>query len=374
MVNQNILNQAKTFIEKHKSIYTGFIHYKSNKERSRDLVPLVENVLYAIARFSTLSKDEAEKGLQLLERLFHFYTENGFPAYIHDYPNVYNDRANVDIFLALSFFLKDYEKVIPREKKNKIQRIHTLLFQVLQSRPLKPVDAYVFAAALFQSNRAEIEMKTLSDYERVVLCKLLMNESVTIPWNHHLKIYTGPLEDRYYEDHKGEDNLFSVLEGEESNHNSCLYTLLVMRRDLKSLISYQKSDRNDIFVNHSGEHLAIHFDEHSIVAQGQFDVALDGDCISIYLDSFDEIDFFFSANDGSEIFVGDKKVTVFNCEDELLLSTANSSFFLKFISTKHPFIGHIMKGNRKNQISNTTIDCILYDHRIQVRKTVAVPV
>ncbi|MCH9617167.1 MAG: hypothetical protein SP4CHLAM5_03310 [Chlamydiia bacterium] len=371
MSDNKILESALAFAETHKSIYTGFIHYKNEREVTRDVIPLVENVLYGIALVTTFSKERAEKGLAFLERLFHFCTEDGFVSYVHDFPQVYNDRANVDICLCLSYFLKNYAKVIPSSSRLKIESMREKLVSILQKRdrkrPLAKMDAFLFKTALFESS--DLLVDSLPEYERLVLCKLLMGERVTLAWHPSLNVYTGPLVESYYKGHLPAESLISQIAKGGSVHRSALFAALLPKSGWRDLVTYEREERDDLFVNHRGDDLAVYFGKHSFVAKGAIDLVVSGDHIDITIGEFEEMEFFFTDYKESEVLVDGQKATAFYPEDTLTLITAEKSITVRFIAKNHPFMGHIMKGNRGNQILDQAKNFALYDHKILLKET-----
>jgi hypothetical protein len=368
MIDSKISLDAMDFANKHLSIYTGCIHYKSKREITRDLIPLTENILYAIALVTTLSKEKAEKGLAFLDRMFQFLTKNGFPSYLHDFPHVYNDRANVDICLALSFFLENYSKVIPLSSRKKIVEVKENLIAILKDRPLKGMDAYVFSIALFEKDSKQIAIGSLEEYERLVLCKLLSNQKVIFPWHKALKVYTGPLDGVYYEGSFPCDNLFSFLIEGKGEDKIALFTSFLPKNSWQQLIECETYEREDLFVNHQKDYLSVHFEEHSFFAKGEVDVKVKGDHMDIILDDFEEFEFFFSDFKGSKILVEGQKATGFYPENTLSFITNTKQLTVCFIA-KGNFFGHIMKGNRSNQLIDGNKNFALFDHKILLRKT-----
>ena len=243
----NLVSLALNFADKHKSKYTGFIHYKNQKEQTRDVVGFVENVFYGICLVKSLSKEKAEHGFYFLERIFAFFTKDGFPLSLHDFPNVYSDRANVDIFLALSFFLKDYAQIIPKKHLEKIDNIHERLGVILKQRLLKGLDLYVYETALFKHPKAAIECSSLLDFERIFLCDLLLGKKVTIPWHEKLGVYIGPLKETYYNKYECLDSLFSLLVFGKKEAKIALYGALLPKIWLERSNCFSTSRKRRFF-------------------------------------------------------------------------------------------------------------------------------
>ena len=367
MIETKILSNVTKFADKYKSIYTGCIHYKSEQEETRDVIPITENILYAISLVTTFSLEKAEAGFAFLERLFKFYTKDGFPGGVHEFPNVYSDRPNVEICLALTFFLKNHSKVVPKAQKLMIETIRSNLLSILSQRSLKPVDNYIYQTCLLNEGRGKIEISTFAEYEKVILCKLLMGEKVTLPWHKTLDVYTGPLLGTYYRAQNPLSSLFSQLIHMEGDNNQCLFAALLPKTGWQELLAFEKMEVESVFINHQGSFLSVHFDRHSLIAQGNFDVKLDGDRIDITLDPFEEIDFFLTDCGWNSISIDGVAATAFYPEDKVILTTENRTLVICFHCNHHRFFGHIMKGNRPNQIVDVSGDFTLFDYRIHLK-------
>lgn len=371
MIEVGILNYALEFAKEHKSKYTGCIHFKNDREETRDVIPLVENVLYAISMVASLSKEKAEKGLSFLERLFHYSTEDGFTFYMHDFPQVYQDRPNAWIALSLSFFLKHYSKVIPKAARMLIEAQKEKLFTVLSKRELKEIDQYIFDTAQFKSEREDFEPSNLEELEILTLCKLLMEEEVILAWHRELGCYAGPLEGVYYTKYDAQPSLISQLATGGQKHVSALYAALLPKKGLEELIFYPTCERDDLFLNLDGKHLSIHFDNHSIVATGDLDVQVEGDHIQIIINGeFEEIAFYLSNPEKSQILVEGQRATAFYPNQALTLATENKQLTLSFITKNQRYMGHLMRGNRANQLLDCDQSFTQFDHKILIRQTV----
>jgi hypothetical protein len=370
MIDAKILNNALSFCDERKSKYTGCIHFKNDREDTRDVIPILENILFGISMVTTFSKEKAEKGIAHIERMFHFFTEHGFVGCMHDFPHVYSDRPNVWICLALSHFLENFSKVIPSSNRTKIEVVKNKLISILQTRKLGVIDQYIFDTALFKTERSEFEPKTLSEYETLVLCKLMMKEQVTLPWHKALGAYIGPLEGVSYKAFDRTPSLFTQLATNSGVHVSALFAALLPKKGVDDLISYPTFDRDDLFVNHGGDDLSIHFDNHTLTGKGSFDIVVEGDHIDIILDDFEEeIPFYLSDHGSSSLYIDDIRATAFYPKDTITLTTDNKSLTMKFTCKDHNFMGHIMKGNRPNQLLDCDRNFSLYDHKLLLRKT-----
>ncbi len=370
MTDLSLSQNALAFSEEHLSKYTGCIHYKSQREMTRDLIPMVENIAYGTALVTTFSKEKAEKGLAFLERLFHFCTDQGFGSYLHDFPNVYNNHANVSICLALAFFLKNYGRFIPASSKSKIEKVLELLKNILSKSSLNELDSFVFNSSCFKTPSTPIQAKTLPEYEKIILCKLFLGEEVSLDWHRALNVYTGPLAETFYKGHDPTESLISLLATGKGASESSLFAALLPKTGIQELITYKAFEREDLVINHRDNLLSIHFGEHSFIAKGDLDLNVTNDHIEILLNEFEEMEFFFTDNKGSKILVDGQKATAFYPEDVITLITPNKQITVKFVSNKIRFIGQIMKGNRFNQILDCEKNFSLFDHMILLSQVV----
>lgn len=369
MDEREIRKNALAFAERNLSIYTGFIHYKNIREKTRDVIPLVENILYGMTLVASLSKEKAEKGLKQLERLFAFFTTDGFVGYIHDFPRVYSDRPNVEIVLALSFFLKNYGKLIPSSSRSVIKSVLEKLISIVEKRELKPYDRLVFDTAVSRKSEKMPPVTTFEEYERTLLCSLLKEEKIELSWHEPLGVYAGPLEGVYYDGHSPCYSLVQqvVLGKEESS--SSLYGALLKNGTCDAQITFESFPRYDILINHQKEEVSIHFAHHSLVAKGAMDVKLEENHIDFFLEEFEEVEFYFSNHSKSKVTVDGEKATAFYQQDKIVVEAEGASFTLSFHGTKNRFMGHIMLGNRPNQLVDCNKNFTLFDHKILLKKT-----
>jgi hypothetical protein len=233
--------------------------------------------------------------------------------------------------------------VVPKVHKLMIEGIKDQLLEILSKRELKPLDRYLFETCCLKSDRKEIEISTFFEYEKVVLCRLLMGEKVVLSWHKTLDVYTGPLLETYYKEGNPLSSLFTeLIHGTGESHMS-LFAALLPKKGWQKWLFFEEMEREDLYINHRAPFLSIHFEGASFVGQGNFTVTVCDDEVTIALDPFE--------------------ATVFYPEERVFLKSEKKTIILRFISQKEGFIGHIMRGNRLNQISKKPI---LFDHRIHL--------
>lgn len=362
-----IISCGLNFAQRHVSKYTGFIHYKSRKEQTRDLIPITENILYAICLIKSLSREKAEKGFSQLERLFAFCTENGFVSNLHEYPAVFHDSTNVNVFIALHFFIEEFYSLIPKSVSIKIMEIKDHLQKVLENRELKGLDKKLFEAVLSNAFDDDEAYTSVHDVDRVLLVKLLLGESLDLSFHKPLNAYIGPLQDTYYDGESMTTTLSMFLSNPTDEDKVSLYAALLPKKFDWDKISYPIFDRDDLYVNNQDGLLSIHFDNSSIWAKGKYEVFVDGDHIEISTEAFEECAFFFSINKDNTILVEDSFATNFASTDTLTFNTKEKSLKVTFKCDQHDFTGILMRGNRDNQLIETR-DFVFFDHKIFLRK------
>lgn len=133
---------------------TGYLHlcYHAHPKEQQETIPLVENVLFALALLKTKTSEQVLEARQMLERLLHFQTEGGgFPVYLHQYPLVYDHLIGGDLLPAFYWILAPFRTVLGQELLGKLEKAITLLMEMSLERAQilerLPVKAYKIAAS-----------------------------------------------------------------------------------------------------------------------------------------------------------------------------------------------------------------------------------
>lgn len=126
---KNILNCALAVGKMMRSDKTGFIHYYPNEEElgHSQTIPVLENVLFALALFKTHLVENVQEGKQLLKKLLHFQIGEGmedagnFPVFLHEYPLARDPAVGLYLLAPLFWIVKLYGHVIGSGTKENIE-------------------------------------------------------------------------------------------------------------------------------------------------------------------------------------------------------------------------------------------------------------
>ncbi len=103
---------------------TGFVHHNyENSERASETIPVYENFCFALALFRTKSVENILEAKALLERLFAFETHEGFPIYLHEFPQVKSRRLEQKLSIVAQFFLRDFSSVLGDFLRSKLEML-----------------------------------------------------------------------------------------------------------------------------------------------------------------------------------------------------------------------------------------------------------
>ena len=117
---------------------TGFIHlyYLDPLAKRQDTIPVVENLLYALALLRTRTSEQMLEGKDLLSKLLPYQSEEGnFPIYLHDYPNCKELFAAAKALPPLYWILKEFGTVAGPQVKTAFQRALTYCQNHIEQAP-----------------------------------------------------------------------------------------------------------------------------------------------------------------------------------------------------------------------------------------------
>jgi hypothetical protein len=126
---RKVIDMAIAAGRSRQSSHTNFIHYAqhSKEEEQRDVIPIVENFLFALALLRSRTSDSVIEAKKLLERLFHFQVhntelkENNFPIFLHEYPKCYDSYLGVQLLPIFFWIIKDFHHVLGSELRHKTE-------------------------------------------------------------------------------------------------------------------------------------------------------------------------------------------------------------------------------------------------------------
>lgn len=109
---------------------TGYIHlsYNALKEEVNYPIPVVENVLFALALCRTKMIEGITEAKSILEKLLHFQNHEGlssdgnFPVYLHEYPECRDWYNGVHLIAPFYWLLSQFHQVLGQELRLKLEQ------------------------------------------------------------------------------------------------------------------------------------------------------------------------------------------------------------------------------------------------------------
>lgn len=302
-------------LDKHLSKETGFIQFG-------EVIPLFENLCFVLALFKTHQKEYVEQGKVLLSRLLPFQSEWGFPRFIHQFPN----GSKMPFELPLSK-IAEYERVIEEPLKSKLKKA---LERLPEPQPLAACPEH-FDPAL------GVSICMTGKYEKgipaLTLGDLAAGREVA---GHSLNFYK-PLLSEAKAPHET-DHPFLV--GNEEH--KCRY----LWKEGEKIFSFVCLDPHP-------------FDEMTFTLPDQLP------------DEKKEMELNFYVSLGCQIWINGEKGNTFALGDLIEIETASNRFGFRLESDDGQFFGHLLRGNRPNEIGQEGWE--VYDYRIALRTVKRVP-
>lgn len=177
-VAENGSNPVKELIElalasgRHlQSSQTNYIHYhyQSEEHEVQHSIPILENMLFALALMRSRIVETITEGKELLSRLIAFqdFSSGNFPVYLHDYPRCKDPWLGIRLFAPLYWILKQFGHVLGIELKNKVETVIRKLLSYtsqLQQGRVIPYSLAVRCAAAYQAFGDLWEEKHMADH------------------------------------------------------------------------------------------------------------------------------------------------------------------------------------------------------------------
>lgn len=101
-------------------------HYHSAPEEKQDSIPVVENVLYALALFHSRTAEHVAEAKNIITKILHFQnthedlSRGNFPIYLHDFPHCKDRFLGVQLIAPFFWILKSYQQVLGPPLKNRL--------------------------------------------------------------------------------------------------------------------------------------------------------------------------------------------------------------------------------------------------------------
>ena len=348
--------KSLSVFSKYLSIHTGFIHYCYEDERSRDTIPVFENLCYCLSLFRTSLVDNILLGREILAQIMRYQDADGnFPIYLHQFPKTFNVNR---VMYPLYLLVKHFSKIIPQKLFDQLN--HRLVLPQIPQSISNSRDAGYVALNYLCRDQSIQALKHLWDYDKNIYCGPLGNErqrgldlDVTL-----FDIIMGQLEEK-----KCEHPIFMHASLLFDTENSALPAedippLCRPKPAGKGFHLFRKSWRDSCQI-----HTLVCQDKHLTYEDGQFfypEQIIDDKVQS-------ELNLYTEKSSEKNILVNGDRSTVFQLGDEITIVTKTRKFICSFslVNGEGEFIGRVSFGNRPSQVlpSATTG----FDWRISLR-------
>jgi len=376
---------------KKQSSQTGFIHRD-------DLIPIYENLCFALSLFRTHVGEQVEEGKDLLKRLFGFFSE-GFPLYLHEYPSCATPSHQIRCALPLHWILKLYQHVIEPSLKDQAKQIYAHLINQ-EEDALSPIYK-VLLRALKGKEVPSYKPQFSHEWGLLLLAYQTLDEKPTwileqavSHWHPELMTYCGDPVQEYQRKTTPDVTLYDLFMAEHQKATSARLrefhpihiqgALVFPFKEKKSLASPTpfKILRENENWGAKGFHLMRYLwgsadQVRSLVCQDNMTLETKGNQL-LFTYSKEvpsekermELTLFTEYDPHVKLFVEEKKQTVFHLGETVEIQTPEKTLKLVFTLEKGEglFMGHISRGNRRAQIAiEGPKDFSSYDWKIGLR-------
>lgn len=309
------------------SAQTGFVHHCYEQcERGWETIPVYENFCFALALFRTKTVENVLEAKALLERLFAFQTSQGFPIYLHEFPQCKSRKIQQKLSVVAQFLLRDFSSILGTELKH---RLESLVYPLEKIDPRTPEE---WADYLIQSQLSGEDSSAILRW-----------------WDGKARCFTGPQRQE-----RGEPavTLLDLIMGEWTgafsarallDHSVHLQASLIFENRL-SVSEPSRSWSRRFWGTGSPTHSALLHTSGSLIEEG--------DKLIIDLPEKDvqeemEISYFINRHPGARFLVSGCPATTFQLGETLTVESGGETFQLTFVG-EGKFWGHLHLGNRSH--------------------------
>jgi hypothetical protein len=385
MLHQLALEAGK----KRLSAQTFFVH-------QGDLIPVVDNFLYALALMRTKVADRVMEARDLIERLLPFQSESGnFPIHLHEWPNCNDRLIGAQILIPMHWITTEFGAVIGGTLHEKLMKSQAKLKQfVSQTQAEKPASDLTNIKTMICTGDSSYQaildkndpwlFHVPKNLGEMLVAYQLIDPNLSRYLSHlsqvthkHTHLFTGAPVNEYQDGEMPETTLFDLyvaaLTGHipprvKKDHPIHLWAAAIQPIEAewipqgKDFDIYQGTAPDS---KHKGQH---HFrytwgdleTPYTLVCQGgnisnwNFDNKANTFNFTFDLSGYDyenDRDVMFYLNyQPMQHFVSEKPATMFSLNDNVCIKTKDRTFDFKFEGEKG-LVGHIMRGNRPAQIA-----------------------
>lgn len=373
----NAIEAAVKAGRKRQSPRTGFVHCFRGSDAS-DTIPTYENFCFALSLIHQKSAASVTEGLQIIQRLLAFQTEEGnFPYYLHEYPTCRDLHLPLKAAPILLTILRDYSPILTEEIKGKITRA---LHRMLSTCPER--------ADFFWKTRygickgAPYQFSGGDAFEELISASLSENNPAIEQLHRGLALRFWPKLSLFLSEKPAQEKaepqpqpIEYVLAQEwterlKQDHPHQLFAALVKKPVLPFLnpSPFVVNDQKDFALYWKGSQIHSLFAEASTVQKTEtgFDLifALENEVPEPKKELF-EASIYCNRSEETSLWVQEKKATIFSLDQTVNIQTSALQMTCSFeiLEGEGDFVGHILHGNRPSQIDHTKA----YDWKIAIR-------
>lgn len=134
---RKLIDMAVSAGRKRQSPQTGFLHhlYDSQNDEPHLAIPMIENVLFALALFRSRTVENMEEGKALLERLLYFQNAckeprlGNFPVYLHEFPDCRDRYLGVHLLIPFYWITAHFHHILGNGLKKRFEECVRSLLQ-----------------------------------------------------------------------------------------------------------------------------------------------------------------------------------------------------------------------------------------------------
>lgn len=176
----NIEEDKRYFIQLSLEGAKHYLHPVSQLIQNEGIVPIFENLCYALALVRSRQKEHAIVAQKLLKRLLIFHTKKGFPLYLHDFPHVRDSNLHHKVAFVLRLFVEEHEIALGERLHHRLKKHLERYKELLIETPFRSKDLGDDFCFL---SKDELEAAL---------------EKYALFWHPDLGCYVGPLDHEYY--------------------------------------------------------------------------------------------------------------------------------------------------------------------------------
>lgn len=326
---------------------TGLVHLCYEEEGSRDTIPVLENVAFALALLRTRKSEQVLEAKAILEKILAFEVEGNFPIYLHDYPTCRDSWIIKRLSPYFFWAVKDFGAVLG-SLKARLERF--VLPPNLSITPQSAADWAELCIAAQMAGQAEILQQAADQ------------------WNKHLCLYVGPSLKRPQEGGEPALSLLDLMMGEwtgKFSQRALKFHPLQLRASLIQPATVTARDEPYVVLESDGElPLYIAWGDHQQLhtfALAKKHLRIEGNTIIFPEevpeegDKSYELSFYLNVHPDHQITFGGKRASAFQLQDEICIES--NVLTLRFhLEGKGQFFGHLMRGNRPSQLKKDVYD------------------